>query len=125
MEQRFVARATVNFEKEKQMAPSQAGYARPAMATDQIGAGQLKRTGSLADACSELNSEVDGLELAMKGLHERTAPFLERAPTEGKTPPPNAPTPVVSPLAESIFEYVARIRQTRIAVEELTNRIAY
>jgi len=107
------------------MALSQVGYAQAGRPVDQIGGAQFKRTGSLADACSELDSEVEQLEAATKGLHERATPLLERTQTQSKDPSPNAPQPVMSPLAESIFEYVARIRQARLAVEELTNRIAY
>lgn len=103
--------------------PSNIAYAGRVPSELSAGAQLGKRTGSLADACSLLNAEVEQLEAATKNLYERANPFLEPpAPQENiKTGEARSS----SPLAESIFEYVGRIRRQREALEEMASRIAY
>jgi hypothetical protein len=83
-----------------------------------------RERGSLASAFQDLNSEIESAEQNMKALWERIVPLLE--PTaSGAGQNANPPTPAVSPLAESVYEYAVRVRQIQASLAEICNRFSY
>lgn len=87
--------------------------------------GQPKENqGSLASAFEELNREISKLEETGKRLFEKINPILEpSAPTPSATQQP--PLKAASPLADSVFEYAARVRQARQGFSEIADRISF
>lgn len=91
--------------------------------TIQNAAAAPKDQGSLAFAFQEMNSNIDQLEVCMKELWERLSPMLE--PCQPMNPSPTEPGRAASPLAETVFDYAARVRVVRQGVDEILSRFSY
>ena len=83
------------------------------------------KNGSLATAFEELNRQISEGEANLKGLFERIQPILEPMPPQPSQTSATVPTPANSPLAETVFEYAARVRQIQLAMSEIVSRISY
>ena len=82
------------------------------------------QAGSLADAFSELNNEVNAMEEACKRLFERATPFLEPIGPAAGQALAGAPSSPQSPLAQAVGEYIGRVRNVRCSLNELADRIS-